>query len=148
MGEIIVFDGAAGAGKSTLMRDVGERLRQSKAIDVDDFLNRRQGTFVSAIRFEDLRQTVFKAIHEGSPVLVASVCARDVIKRIGVVKAIYVYVRTDDDDHSAEALAEKFGEIESDQPFHREVEEYHRDYKPRQTADLVYIRKAITSETK
>jgi hypothetical protein len=138
---VVVFDGAPGAGKTTLMKDIARCFHLCAHIDVDDFLDRGQGTFIDAIRFDELRMTISDALADGQFVLVASACARAVINRLGVPNAVFVYVKRDDESNSSESLAEEYGEIESERPFNREIEEYHRDYQPYRTANFRYIRK-------
>ena len=140
---VIVFDGTHGAGKTTLVREIAKLLPRSTSIDVDEFLNRGQDAFVDAIRFDELHKTLLGATEKNVFILIATVCAREVVKRVGIPEPIYVYVRKDDDANSSEALAEQYGEIESSHSFQREIEEYHRDYWPRQNADFCYIRKEI-----
>jgi len=131
---LIVFDGRPLAGKSHLARTLG-----CTFVDADDFLDRKTGKFLAALRIDELR----RAIEAGAPlVLLSSVCARQVIERLGLPVAAIVWIeqaslvrldqmRRDFYDHDENADS-----IEED-PFYEEVETYIASYDARRRPDVV-----------
>lgn len=147
---LVVFDGCAGVGKTHLARDIARRL-DGIDIDVDSFLDRNRGCFVVAIRFDDLRAEVLAALERSPHVFLSTVCARDVIARLGVPVVRYVYVEQrstmgnpanleilDAESGTPEALAER----PDPEVLDAEVFDYHAAFKPRRSADIRYIRTA------
>jgi hypothetical protein len=80
---LIVFDGFHGAGKTTLARDVAARL-PCRAVDADCFLEKKRGIFMGALRLPALTTELKVAMSLFRLVLFSSVCAREVIDRLGV----------------------------------------------------------------
>jgi hypothetical protein len=54
---LIVFDRRPSAGKTHFARDVAQRLA-CNTVDADDFLIRKQGAFVRALKLDELRDEV------------------------------------------------------------------------------------------
>jgi adenylate kinase family enzyme len=135
---LIVFDGRPLAGKSHLARTLAQRLGCT-FVDADSFLDRKTGKFLAALRIDELR----RAIEAGAPlVLLSSVCARQVIERLGLPVAAIVWIehaslvrldqmRRDFYDHDENADS-----IEED-PFYEEVEAYIASYDARRRPDVV-----------
>jgi hypothetical protein len=147
---VVLFDGWTGVGKTALAHMLSEWLGCA-AIDVDDYVDRNRGYFVNAIRFDELRATAADALKQSALALVSTICARDVAKRLGVPVAAFVYVEqrssmglpanaeiTDAEDGGPDA----FAEYQDLPPLEREIFDYHAAFKPRKTADILYIRTA------
>jgi hypothetical protein len=145
---LVVFDGCPAAGKTTLMRDMAARL-DCKAFDADAYLNRKQGTFVNALRFDELG-TVIRNVATSSLVLMASLCARQVIERLGLSGVTFVYVQRNSSVGLAADLDDLDAETDENIPdpielnlmtaLYREVRAYHTRYRPFHNANLVYVR--------
>ncbi len=86
---VIAFDGRPGAGKSYLASMTAKRLRCS-FLDADDFLASDTGMFIGALRIDDLRRAITSA--PAQPVLLATVCARQVVERIGLTPSSIIWV--------------------------------------------------------
>ena len=142
---IIGVDGCADAGKTTLARRVA-KLVNGSVVDGDDYLHDKQGVFLMAWRLDYLREAIDAALSSNPPVFISSVCLLDILPRIDVKADLMVYVerRTPsdlpgdldildcekgDDSHLAE-----FSEL------NREICRYHRDFKPRARADVIFLR--------
>ena len=148
-GGLVVFDGCPAAGKTTLMRDVAARLH-CKAFDADAYLDRNQGTFVNALRFDELSTVVCNALATSSLVLLASVCAREVTERLGLDGATFVYVQRNSSVGLAGDLDDLDAETDENSPdpielglmtaLYREVRAYHAHYRPSHNANFVYVR--------
>jgi hypothetical protein len=145
---LVAFDGCDGVGKTQLARDMARRL-DGDAIDADDYVEPHLGYFVKALRLERLRASLRDALARSPVVLFSSICARDVVGRLGLPAALYVYVEqraTMDapanpeilgaEDGSPDALAGRWALS----PLDREIFDYHAAFKPRRNADIVYVR--------
>jgi len=149
---LIVIDAYPAAGKSALLADMATRL-QCAAIDADDHLNPNLGMFVGALRLADLGGAISDALAGGSPVLLASVCAREVVERLGLTAATFVYLQVNSSVGIPANLHELHAEGDKSvpntphgewlPPLYREVWAYHLRHRPRQNADLVYIRTVV-----
>lgn len=147
IGGLIVFDGRGGEGKTTLMREMAARL-SCQGVDGDDFLIPDQGVFLDALRIDDLRNHIQTAFQSSPIVLLATVCARDVVDRMGLSNAVYVYVQwasrerlehtRDNFDADIDAPSDDLLDDEN-LVLHRAVEEYHSARNPRGLADVAYI---------
>lgn len=124
-------------------------------IEADAHLSRGYGPwrhpYIDALLVDELRQHVEQAMSLSKTVLLAGVCARQVVDLAGLPNATFIYVedasltlleihkRDFDDDISAPDPDPRVHRL------HWEVEEYHRGrYKPRANADAVYF--AVRSE--
>ena len=87
-GGLIVFDGRPRAGKSFLAREMAKHLGGT-AIDADDFLQRDREDFLNALDVDALRGALEAA---RPPLLLSSLCARQVIERLGLSAAIFIWV--------------------------------------------------------
>jgi hypothetical protein len=94
---LIAFDGRPAAGKTPLAREMAKRLACS-AVDVDvflplvddpDFAATKNSHFVDKLRIDNLRFTV-KA--SGPLVLMSGVFARQVVERLQITAAAFVWV--------------------------------------------------------
>ncbi|HLG86883.1 MAG TPA: hypothetical protein VKZ79_06765 [Alphaproteobacteria bacterium] len=152
-GRLIMFDGYPLAGKTTLVRDMAERLK-CKGIDADDFLDRRRGSYVDALRFDELERKIRALTGNSQLALVASVCARAVAARLRVPDVNFVYVQrynrpnfcsapdtvngTEDESSGVEKAGDEFG-------LYREVREYHKQFRPRCHADFIFMTAAVVA---
>ncbi len=148
---LVVFDGLPGAGKTTLARILASS-SGSPAIDADDFLNEKPGVFLQGLRIADLTTAIGSAMARVPRVLLSTICARQVVQRIGIEVTAFVYVLL---LTPAGELDEKYA-LESEDDFDRgeqaadgirgvdlEVREYHWLCKPRRDADAIFERTAF-----
>jgi hypothetical protein len=138
---LVAFDGRSGAGKSYLARTTAKRLGCT-FVDGDDYLVGDKGMFVGAIRIDDLRRAIELAT--ASTVLLATVCARHVVDRVGlpIVAMIWVeqaslvrldQIRRDYFDYDENA------DTGRRHPLYKEVEAYIAACDARRTPDVVYL---------
>jgi hypothetical protein len=84
--------------KTTLAKAMAGRVRCS-VIDGDDFIVRKQDMFIGALKVDALRERIETNLAATSLVVLSTVCAREVVKKVGVPAAASSD-RTDfDDDH-------------------------------------------------
>jgi hypothetical protein len=143
---VVSIDGCAGCGKTTLMRELAGHLNCS-TVDLDDFLERKQGHFIQALRLNELQDALQKA--ETGLVLVAGVCVLEALAHSGREAALTIYVQRiskagkPGDDWILNAEDEGSDEpIEPDSPgaLDRELRSYHARFRPRRRADVLYHR--------
>jgi hypothetical protein len=139
-GGLVAFDGRPAAGKAPLARDMALRLGCT-AVDGDDFLVRDREVFVDALRFDDLRRAIEAA---KPPVLLSSVCARQVIERLGLVAAAFIWVETASLVRLKQIRRDFYDGIEERAPrgvskLLDEVEAYVAAYNARGRPDVVYL---------
>ncbi|PRG36690.1 hypothetical protein C6T52_14220 [Burkholderia multivorans] len=128
------------------MNDLASRLK-CPAIDLDPYLERERGEFSNALRLTELASAIEQACRQSPVVLVAGVCMREVLDRLGIAAARHVYVQRnstmgipcdldilDLEDGRQIIDTSLFGELD------REVAAYHDRYHPRRNADVVYVR--------
>src|SRR5262245_34233923 len=85
----IGFDGMDGVGKSTLAREMAQRLGAS-LISLDDHLVKKQNLYVPHIRCDELEAAI-SASH--SPILIEGVCLLAVAHRCGFDVDVLIYMR-------------------------------------------------------
>lgn len=150
-GGIIALDGCLNAGKTTLMGKLALQLTCG-SLDVDDYVARGQGRYVTAVRNADLDAAIERALKNSPIMVLAGVCMRAVLDRLGRSAAFNVYVQRDapfGPPYDYEVLAfedapidedVEAGEIDAEDPsaLCREVCRYHGHYRPRRNADVVY----------
>ncbi|WP_175946838.1 hypothetical protein [Burkholderia pyrrocinia] len=145
---IVTFDGYHGIGKSTLTSALADRLCVP-AIEVDDYLNEGQEAYVGALQVAELRHAIRDALATHSVALVDGVCMASVLQVIEVHPALTVYVQRNSRTGIPcdQELLDMEDGIELD-PYYatlmtedldREVFEYHKRYRPRASADIVYV---------
>jgi hypothetical protein len=145
---IVGFDGCSGAGKSNLANSI-RMILGGIVIDLDDYLRRKQGRFVDALRIDDLKASVCEAKSKEEPVLISGVCLTRVLSRIGVQPDMIIYVEKLSpagvpcdlnilDCETRGNISPLENELYSD--FDREVGRYHSELKPRSRADLIFMR--------
>ncbi len=147
---LIAFDGRCTAGKTSLARDMAGRCNCT-AVDVDrfhpattddDFIEARKEPFANAIRIDDLRRT----IEAGGPlVLLSGVCARQVVERLKISAAAFVWVQTASllrlDQMCRDFLEydEDAGVRPTKHSNYMEVQDYIDAHDARRRADVVYM---------
>lgn len=77
---IIGIDGELGAGKSTISKIIAKKIN-CQVIHLDNYLIQKQGVYVNAIKFEELKKDVKKCKF---PVIIEGVCLLYVLKRIDI----------------------------------------------------------------
>lgn len=130
-GGLFAIDGYHGVGKSTVAQEIGTLLR-IRVIHLDDFLVPDQGGFVEFIRYSEL-----SAALRTRPVVVDGVCLLAVVKRLGMVPDVHVYVEGRKPDP---------GTPRGTGPLAAEVVAYHQVFRPSGTADFLYIAKQVSQE--
>jgi hypothetical protein len=119
-------------------------------VDGDDHADRR-GTYVDALRLDELHAAIRAVLGVAPRVILHCVCARAVLARLGLAAAAVVYVQHDrppplggtaSNDHFAALCAEEDGFAAHDRPgldpLERELLRYYADHRPSTTADLHY----------
>ncbi len=145
-GGLIAIDGYHGVGKSTVAREVATRL-DLPCVHLDDFLLRNRGSFLKCLKYEELSSSL-----HSRPLVVEGVCLLAVLDRIGVIPNVVVYVRAVDSagqqsknariatrDAARSSPGQEGGLAE-------EVAEYHRQFRPIEKADIIYISGAVPGE--
>jgi hypothetical protein len=147
---LVVIDGCDGVGKTFLALEMARRL-DGEAIDADDYVEPHRGYFVKALYLERFRASLLDALARFPIVLLSSICAREVVAKLGVPVALYVYVErysTMDVPANLEILGAEEGSPEALagrwalSPLDQEIFDYHAAFKPRRNADIVYVRTA------
>ena len=152
---LISVDGLGGTGKTTIARKIAEDCR-GKLLSVDNYLIPNQGSYLPHIRYDDLKRDIEAVRHSiDIPIVVEGLCVRGVLKRLGELPDVCIYVRrvdgsgnwTDEhyfsEDNDLDEVFELFDRLETlpgigDQD--RETARYHIEEKPISTADFVYDR--------
>ncbi|MGY4730688.1 hypothetical protein [Burkholderia pyrrocinia] len=145
---IVTFDGYHGIGKSSLTSTLAHRL-SVPAVEVDDYVNVGEEAYVDAIQVAELRNAIRDALAAHSVALVDGVCMAKVLQVIEMHPAITVYVQRNSRTGIPcdQELLDMEDGIELD-PYYatlmtedldREVFKYHKRYRPRASADIVYV---------
>lgn len=147
---LVTFDGCTSAGKTTLAATVSKELGLP-LVDLDDYVVRNEGHFVNALRSDELKAKIETELAQSPVVLVSGVCMQEVLRLIAIPAATSVYVQRntavglpgDLDFIDAESGIEAHADIlQHFSELDREVYAYHRDFRPRSRADVVYVRVA------
>jgi hypothetical protein len=138
---LVAFDGRTGSGKTYLANQMA-KLAQAIAVDADAFLLPDQGKFLEALKLDELRDRIRASFATSPLVLFSSVCARQVIDRLGVNATAHVWVERSSlacleidrrdfaGDHNADAPVSEL---------HREIEAYIKVSDARGRPDVVYL---------
>lgn len=128
---IFAIDGHHGVGKSTVAQQIATLLR-IRVIHVDDFLVPGQGGFVDFIRYSELSTAL-----RTRPVVVEGVCLLAVAERLGIAPDVHIYVEgRSPDPHTPRGTG----------PLAAEVVAYHQEFRPSDTADILYVARQIPQE--
>jgi hypothetical protein len=146
---LIMFDGRPGGGKTHLANDMAKRVRCS-VVDGDDFVVRKQGQFVGALKVEALRERIEANLAASPPVLLSTVCARDVAAKVGVQAASVVWIERTSLPQLDIAVRDFADDYDADEPLdddtlRQEVEAYITAHDARGRADVVYFN-AVAAE--
>lgn len=136
-GGLIVFDGRPDSGKTGLAHEMARELGGTP-VDADDYLDRNTGAFLGALRTDDLRRALERA---APPVLFSSLCAQQVLEKLGLSAEIIIWV----EQASRQRLEEARRDFErdydaeaADESAHSsEVEAYIAAYDARMRPDVV-----------
>lgn len=164
---LIGVDGIAGAGKTWIASRLVADLMDARLVDLEDHSNKHAGSFVNAIRYQDLRGALTGQVGQNRVTVVAGVCLLQVLGRLGITPDLLIYVmnvspagrKSDDylfDDRitEAEALQEVRSLTEDSRavagatsnetvPFlDEELVRYHKRMHPHRRADIVFQRTA------
>jgi hypothetical protein len=136
---IVMLDGCAGCGKSTLARGIRDRIGDNVVawIEVDHYLNKNQGRFVDALRMDELNRAIVRASQTKSIIIVEGVCARAVAAKAGFIPSLFIYVV-----RQGEVIAEGEDQATPDiqlTALDAEIWDYHWHWKPRRSAHFVYV---------
>lgn len=154
---LIGIDGNTGAGKTWIGERLETDLMDARLIDLDDYLEKRTGSFINALRYEDLRDALTHAADQFHVTIVAGVCLLEVLDRLDVTPDLLIYAmkvssagrRSDDhlyDDTISEAVAledvrESWKASGAIGPFlDEELIRYHKRVRPQYRADIVFER--------
>jgi hypothetical protein len=134
---LIVFDGRLNAGKTYIAQEMARKLGGT-AVDADDYLERDLGMFLGALRIHELR----RALEDSKPpVLFSSVCARQVIEKLGLRPAGIVWVEQVSVQRLEQArrdfALDDTADLPEQSPLHKEVQAYIAAYDARMRPDVV-----------
>lgn len=120
---LIAIDGYHGAGKSVLAGQLASALG-IRVVHLDDFLVPGQCGFTHSIRYSELHAALV-----AGPAIVEGVCLLSVTRQLGVEPVVHVYV---DDQRPDPSTPRGAGALAT------EVMAYHEDFRPLESADIVY----------
>jgi hypothetical protein len=140
---LILFDGRPSAGKTTLAKAMAARLRRG-VLDGDSFLIRKQDQSIGALKTDALREQIEASLAAAPLVLLSTVCAREVVMKVGLPAASFVWIeRTSQTliDIAERDFADDFDRDEplADDKLRQEVEAYIKAHDARARADRVYL---------
>jgi hypothetical protein len=140
---LILFDGRPSAGKTTLAKAMAARLRCG-VLDGDAFLVRKQDQFMGALKTDALREQIEASLAATPLVLLSTVCARDVVMKVGLPAAAFVWIEQTSLTLIDIAERDFADDFDADQPLpddklRQEVEAYIKAHNARGGADLVYL---------
>jgi len=155
---LIAIDGWDGSGKSTLARALTEAAARQH-IELDTYLDRREGGYLDHLRYADLRQ---RLVEPDPPKVVEGVCVREVLARLGLAPAVCIYVkllssfatwhpdRVFEFESAGEAIAhyrrtlalyaQATGRPQPVQGLEEELIEYHFMWRPHEVSHLIFER--------
>lgn len=127
---LFAIDGYPAAGKSTLAKEIAGLLH-IPLIHLDDFLVRGEGGFIEFIKYSEL-----SAALNARPVIVEGVCLLAVAKRLGMAPDVHIYVEDLSGSRGPRAASALGAEILT----------YHQQFRPAETADILYLESQIYHE--
>jgi Shikimate kinase len=140
---LILFDGRPSAGKTTLAKAMAARLGCG-VLDGDAFLVRKQDKFVGALKTDALREQIEASLVAAPLALLSTVCAREVVTKVGVPAASFVWIERTSPTLLDIAERDFADDFDADQPLpddklRQEVEAYIKAHDARGRADKVYF---------
>ena len=89
---VILVEGFPNAGKSFLAKRLSASLG-AVHVELDEFLNKGQGTYVAHIRYAELTQRLSNLISGSRSIVLDGVCAQEILDRIELMMTASVYVK-------------------------------------------------------
>jgi hypothetical protein len=113
-------------------------------IDGDAFIVRKQDQFIGALKADALRERIETSLAATPLVLLSTVCAREVVMKVGVSAASFVWIERTSLTLIDIAERDFADDFDADQPLpedtlRQEVEAYIKAHDARGGADLVYF---------
>jgi hypothetical protein len=142
----IAIDRCDGAGKTALANQLGNLLDRSN-IDFDTFLNKHLGSYVAALKLDELETAIRTTSASDQGLIISGVCMLDVLGRVGASADLIVYVER----RSKRDILGDFYILRCEEGFsipenlplsdlQKELCDYHCAFKPRSRADLIFVR--------
>ncbi len=144
-----------GSGKSSLAKQLAPLLGAIH-IEIDDFINQKQGGLLDHLRYDELRNAARQDMDKG-PVIVEGDCLREVLRRLCLEAELDIYIKHNivcgywqggsflNSVFLDEALAEEeeraLRDADTLSGLCREFIIYHYQYLPQENADFVYERR-------
>jgi hypothetical protein len=138
---LIVFDGRTGNGKTYLASEMAKRV-PCASVDADEFLIRKTGKFVGALKLNELRDRIEVGFAKFPLVVLSSVCARQVVARAMRRASAFVWIERTSLTCLSIDRRDFAGDHNADEPDDEarwEIEAYIKAYNARASADLVYL---------
>jgi hypothetical protein len=145
---LVLFDGRPGDGKTYLASRTAKTIG-ARFVDADGFLEPKQDAVLSARRLDELRNSVEASLASSRMVLLAGVCARQIVERAKLPPAAsYVWVEKISLTLLPSARALFADDLNRNEvtypdgrrrPLYAEVEAYIATYNARSLADRVYF---------
>ena len=121
---LIGLDGYQGAGKSTVAKEVSELLGLP-LIHLDDFLEPGRGGYLDFVRYPEVATALLPR-----PLIVEGVCLLAVMQRLEIKADCHVYIASPVPDRRTPR---------GRGPVASEVAQYHREFRPADVADILYL---------
>jgi hypothetical protein len=163
---VVAIDGCDGSGKSTLARYLATQLERP-LFELDTYLDKNLGLYVSAIKFDDLKRDIGKF----SDMIIEGVCLMEVLRRLDITPDLTIYVKrmhlgvwAEEDDYTLEPdeidiklanvkesirMMEDIGKppgapeprlSEIELGLEEELIRYHAKYRPQNSSDIIFQR--------
>lgn len=141
---VIGIDGSTGSGKTILSYCLGCELL-TNVINLDIFLNTKQGSFIDQIRYDDLSGIIKDKISSGKSIIVEGICLLKVLSKITVKQDILIYVKLISRNTGIwceESDLSGNGEIDCclEARLRNEIIEYHNEFNPLNAANYLFLR--------
>ncbi len=146
---VILVDGFTNAGKSFLAKRLSEALG-AVHVELDEFLNNCQGTYVAHIRYPELIHRLADLNSESRNIVLEGVCAQAIVHRIELTITTSVYVKRlvanawvdgrvlREARSLAEAMTTEEGKTQITSRLDEEVFAYHFRFRPNERSAFVY----------
>lgn len=144
----VSIDGVDGVGKTTLSAKIAQELCISN-IELDDFVQKKQGGYVSHIDYDRL----LKKINTDKPVVVEGICVLQILHRIQIRPNVSIYIKVVDKyrfcngqikyfppDKSANEVINERKSKGFSVGYEEDLIRYHYSFKPHEKSDLIFER--------